>query len=747
MPDGLRQELNAATAEAVFRRVYFREGTADGSSSSSSDSSDYDSDDVSDLQVGAAVWTRAQRAAAYNALARRGRADVRGAAAAAGRSAPETLDLLRAMDEAAVEAALADPLHPVLGAGDVPAAVEVPEALLARLSEGARGIEAWVQRWQAREERAKWGDGLWDLDWGTAIRLRQSYHRVAKEERAAAEASGAEAMEVDDAETAAKSEDVAVKDESGSASKESPQPGEMIDMVPIAKVLKLHNWLRLSNNIFMNKRKPRHWMKPCPSIWQTAFGDFYNLTVSVTKRIMSTALIQAQIRLRGLGGEAQVSKKDVKCALEMLGLAENSFDYWVGVPKRFRLKCFLPPSGPKDQEERKEAYLTVPEAEEYLKREKYKPKGSDSDSDSDDERMDEGSMDTSGHSESEYESSHVSETDDDDEMDADDAGSTPVYYSDGATSAWSSDDGGDDGPAKSLTRHGRRRRGLKPTIPRSRSGSSDSSTSSSGSSTFSSSSASSTAFSPGRAGRIRDDELRDARAAAFDAAHEPVDRGFARRQADALRAELEAERREEAFLDALDADEARREAERLRRVLGGDLRYVTRMQRAKRLRPDEDDDEDDEGDGGSSDDEGNPAAGLTRAGSRAARPRKRSCAAAAAASASSRHATPGSVKEEYSEVEVEARDVGAFKKVGRYKKTTEDVLYEDEPKLERKKMRIVPNPDVEKKRLKSERQHRQAVRAFEALGMDTVTRHGWRDVTEYISPWETRIINDLEADS
>ena len=260
----------------------------------------------------------------------------------------------------------------------------------------------------------------------------------------------------------------------------------------------------------------------------------------------------------------------------------------------------------------------------------------------------------------------------------------------------------------------------------------------------------------GRRG-VQDHELHDFHAATFDAAHVPADRGFLRRQMDALRTELEAEWREEDYLEALDGEASRHEAARLRRLVGDqeDARCATRMQRPKRPRPDESkDDGRDSAAGGTSDGEWNPAAGLVRSskGSRPGGHRKIGRSTPFQASVPSRDSTPASVKLEDDDEESAKKEseeiTTAVKGNGKPRQTMDDILAQSaksEPTSERTKMK--PTPDVKKKRIKSERQHRKAVRAFEAIGMDTVTRYNWRDVTEYISPWETRLHNDPEADS
>src|SRR5205085_2042202 len=118
---------------------------------------------------------------------------------------------------------------------------------------------------------------------------------------------------------------------------------------------------------------------------------------------------------------------------------ENSFDYWVGVPRRHRLKCFVPSLDRKEQ-----VYMSLPDAEKHLGKEPYKTKHTASGPE--DESMDGSSVDESNHAESPYQSSHISESDDSDE-----SGASSVYYSSSdATSAWSAD-GEDSGLVPTLT--------------------------------------------------------------------------------------------------------------------------------------------------------------------------------------------------------------------------------------------------------------------------------------------------------
>lgn len=83
----------------------------------------------------------------------------------------------------------------------------------------------------------------------------------------------------------------------------------ILQAIPEASLLHAENMLALSKNLFMN-RSPDipspwpHWSTyaseqvPEPSILRTAFNDLHTLAVSVTKRLMQTAVMQATSRLR-----------------------------------------------------------------------------------------------------------------------------------------------------------------------------------------------------------------------------------------------------------------------------------------------------------------------------------------------------------------------------------------------------------------------------------------------------------------
>ena len=129
------------------------------------------------------------------------------------------------------------------------------------------------------------------------------------------------------------------------------QEQEVLNALPAAELLSLRNFLTLSKQIFMNSSNlDGNWRsyaerRRVPSLFQTAFSDFHALTVSLTKRLVSSALFLASSRIRAETSEhvnpkATVRRKDVLAALEVLGVSPNSKQTWIGVARKCNLRIY-----------------------------------------------------------------------------------------------------------------------------------------------------------------------------------------------------------------------------------------------------------------------------------------------------------------------------------------------------------------------------------------------------------------------
>ena len=121
--------------------------------------------------------------------------------------------------------------------------------------------------------------------------------------------------------------------------------------LPAAKILNLKSHLQLSARLFMNSNDPEYnWRSysnrdESPSILYTAFSDIHNLAISVTRRLVQSALFFAMSRMKAMNSSnythrQHVRRRDVTAALNVLGLKLNARDYWVGVAKRCSLDVY-----------------------------------------------------------------------------------------------------------------------------------------------------------------------------------------------------------------------------------------------------------------------------------------------------------------------------------------------------------------------------------------------------------------------
>ncbi|KAL4892479.1 hypothetical protein BDV59DRAFT_180036 [Aspergillus ambiguus] len=113
----------------------------------------------------------------------------------------------------------------------------------------------------------------------------------------------------------------------------------------------VNSWLKLSERLFMNPGGDRlddNWTNVAfaderPSMTVDALADFYALAVSLTRRLVQSALFFAMARLRNMretGNEkAQVVRsRDVRTALDVLNMKRDRSDYWVGLARRCNLE-------------------------------------------------------------------------------------------------------------------------------------------------------------------------------------------------------------------------------------------------------------------------------------------------------------------------------------------------------------------------------------------------------------------------
>jgi RNA polymerase I-specific transcription initiation factor RRN5 len=310
--EGSASEVRAKRLKGFYNNDYrelFNSEIRDAAARSITD----DYDPLKTRQIGSSIWTPEEKDVFFSALSRLGRDNVRGIALRIGsKSEPEVQEYIYLLNEN-----LKGKLRSQFGFTDIPAAYEISEECCDLLERAGDVLASRQELNEEQKEKTKWGD-FWLLTSNVNKRI---------EERR--------------------------KEEDG-------QQG-IQDALPAANLFNLKNWLQLSRTIFMNPAEPvggDNWQvlaEPgeTPAIRATAFEDFHSLAVSITKRIVSTALFCAMSRQRATGRKAahrgDVSKNDVEMALKILGLKINSNQFWISCARRNHLDIYEEDSDSDDE--------------------------------------------------------------------------------------------------------------------------------------------------------------------------------------------------------------------------------------------------------------------------------------------------------------------------------------------------------------------------------------------------------------
>ena len=131
----------------------------------------------------------------------------------------------------------------------------------------------------------------------------------------------------------------------------------ILEAIPEATLLQPQVMLILSKTLFMN-RSPTipspwaHWseytsdLAQAPAMYRSAFNSFHTLVLSVTKRLVQTAIIQATSRLRSHRQRVKknstplVKRRDVCTAIDILGMKRDGQERWRGVARRCGLRVY-----------------------------------------------------------------------------------------------------------------------------------------------------------------------------------------------------------------------------------------------------------------------------------------------------------------------------------------------------------------------------------------------------------------------
>jgi RNA polymerase I-specific transcription initiation factor RRN5 len=258
-------------------------------------------------QIGVTIWTSIEKEFFFTALSRLGKDNVRGIASRVGsKSELEVQEYIQLLHQGMLEKTSNEPRRQLLGFTDIPAAFQVSQECCSELEKAAEALASRQNRYEEQKEQQKWGE-LWLLNSGVNFWV---------EEHSAQEGGSHDLREV----------------------------------LPAAELLNLSNWLELSNRVFMNPAAPleeENWQSLVepgeePSIRATAFADFHRLAISVTKRLVSTAIFCTMSRLRAMDSRSFnrndiVKRSDVEAAAKIIGLELNSSEFWRDCPRRCNL--------------------------------------------------------------------------------------------------------------------------------------------------------------------------------------------------------------------------------------------------------------------------------------------------------------------------------------------------------------------------------------------------------------------------
>ncbi|KAM0709314.1 hypothetical protein Q7P35_003352 [Cladosporium inversicolor] len=281
-------------------------------------------------QIGTSFWTSKEKERFFAAIQSHGPGDLQALALAVGTKAePEIKAYILLLQEGVKE--LEAKATQQFGPADVSAAVETEPDLLEAEELLATAIEERSRAVEETEEKQRWGEESWLIDDYVAASLEDRYGNP--------DAKTTKDSNVED------EQHEAARSTSGDEQSDSGSPSS-------TELLNAATFLQLSRSLFMNSINPEiNWhtlsqeakSETRPSIRRTAFDDFHNLVVSLTRRLMQASLFQALSRLRATSDPRMlpyVNGFDVAAARETMGLKTQRPEYWVDAIKRCGIEVY-----------------------------------------------------------------------------------------------------------------------------------------------------------------------------------------------------------------------------------------------------------------------------------------------------------------------------------------------------------------------------------------------------------------------
>lgn len=288
-------------------------------------------------QIGASIWTSQEKHRFFTALPSFGPGNLPCISRAVGtKSEFEVKAYVLLLQEGARELDEKGKAREKFHLSDVPAAAEISEECLDVEEACVAELDRRVKEQEMAVEKEWWGEENWLIDEDAAAAI----------EAASVDASGKPIKPENSADDEVVDPDPAHYDASD-AQHDSTSSQLSSDLL-----LNPSNFLQLSRSIFMNSKNPElDWrtvfeddeISSSPSMRRTAFEDFYNLTVSITRRLVQASIFQALSRLRSSSDKryiAAVSKNDVEAAREMAGPKMEGRKYWADAVRRCGIEVY-----------------------------------------------------------------------------------------------------------------------------------------------------------------------------------------------------------------------------------------------------------------------------------------------------------------------------------------------------------------------------------------------------------------------
>lgn len=295
-----------------------------------------------DTQIGMTVWSFQEKCKLLNAVGRFGCQNVARISRTIGtKSSLETNHFLSLLSKGLREQHLEYRRETILRYAEIPAAFEMSSECIIALDKAAELVRIYQGEDEDRLERSRFGN-YWNLNQGVAEAMEDG---LVNEERTDTFKFGSEHGSSDESST--------------------EESYYLLKLTHAANLLDLSKWLQLSERIFMNRPSlpkpadepsvpdPQNWLditkdaNRTPSIYATAFTDFYELACQLTKEIFSAMHMHAISRMRATDFPDASRKEfyttsDVHTAVSILGRKHDSNAFWAKAAARLGLKVYDP---------------------------------------------------------------------------------------------------------------------------------------------------------------------------------------------------------------------------------------------------------------------------------------------------------------------------------------------------------------------------------------------------------------------